>query len=94
MSACRSLEDQITHVQYLLTNEGNSRRFADDENKARMDASLQFIATLKNEIDAQKKLLADRKRQNVDLSNELSRTQDSIESKKLENMRSKSDLHG
>lgn len=59
-----------------------------------MDASLQFIATLKNEIDAQKKLLADRKRQNVDLSNELSRTQDSIESKKLENMRSKSDLHG
>ena len=59
-----------------------------------MDASLQFIATLKNEIDVQKKLLADRKRQNVDLSNELSRTQDSIESKKLENMRSKSDLHG
>ena len=59
-----------------------------------MDASLQFIATLKNEIDTQKKLLADRKRQNVDLSNELSRTQDSIESKKLENMRSKSDLHG
>ena len=59
-----------------------------------MVASLQFIATLKNEIDTQKKLLADRKRQNVDLSNELSRTQDSIESKKLENMRSKSDLHG
>ncbi len=62
MTAQKNLEDQIAHLQQLLTNEGNSRRYADDEYRNRLDSSLTFMATLKSEVDAQKRLLAERRR--------------------------------
>ena len=52
------------------------------------------MATLKSEVDAQKRLLADRRRQNADLADESRRTQDAIDTRKLENARLRSDLLG
>ena len=62
ISAQRQIEDQIAHFQQLLTNEGNARRYADDEYRSRLDSSLTFMATLKSEVDAAKRLLGDRRR--------------------------------
>lgn len=94
MTAQRNLEDQIAHLQQLLTNEGNSRRYADDEYRNRLDSSLTFMATLKSEVDAQKRLLADRRRQNADLTEEQRRIQDANDTKRIENARLRSDLMG
>lgn len=94
MTAQRNLEDQIAHLQQLLTNEGNSRRYADDEYRNRLDSSLTFMATLKSEVDAQKRLLADRRRQNADLAEEQRRIQDANDTKRIENARLRSDLMG
>ena len=94
MTAQRNLEDQIAHLQQLLTNEGNSRRYADDEYRNRLDSSLTFMATLKSEVDAQKRLLADRRRQNADLAEEQRRIQDANDAKRIDNARLRSDLMG
>ena len=45
----------------------------DDDYKGRIDSNLTFIANLRNEIDDQKGLLTDRKKQNTDLYIELER---------------------
>jgi hypothetical protein len=70
-STQRALEDQIAHLQSLLTQQAQATHFADEEGRARVDASLTFIATLRNELDAQKRLLADKRAQNADLRAEL-----------------------
>lgn len=45
----------------------------DDDYKSRIDSNLLFIANLRNEIDDQKGILTDRKKQNSDLYIELER---------------------
>jgi hypothetical protein len=52
------------------------------------------MATLKSEVDAQKRLLADRRRQNADLAEEQRRIQDANDTKRIENARLRSDLMG
>ena len=43
------------------------KRRTDDDAKARLETSLVFIATLRNEIDERKNALAERRRANADL---------------------------
>lgn len=45
----------------------------DDDYKARIEGNLVFIASLRNEIDDQKNIFTDRKKQNGDLYIELER---------------------
>jgi hypothetical protein len=45
----------------------------DDEYRARIESNLTFIASLRNEIDDNKSVLTDRKKQNSDLYMELER---------------------
>lgn len=92
VSATKALEDQINHVQSIVQQAGNANRFAEEEGRARVDATLQFINTLRNEIEAQRKLLNDKRTQNSDLSVELARINDGIDTKKIENARLRVDL--
>ena len=92
MSACRGLEDQIANVQCLIQQSLQSSRYSEEELKSRVDASLQFIATLRNEVEAQKQLLTERKRQNGDLASELNQTKNAGDSKRVDNSRLKVEL--
>ena len=60
-STQRALEDQIAHLQALLTQQAQATHFSEEEGRAKVDASLQFIATLRNEVDAQRRLLNERR---------------------------------
>jgi protein required for attachment to host cells len=53
---------------------------------------LAFIATLKAEVETQRRLLGDRRGQNKDLQVELSRTEDLVEGRRSENARLRGDL--
>ena len=50
------------------------------------------MTTLRNEIEAQKRMLSDRRRQNTDLTSELNRIHDTSDSRKAENVKLRADL--
>ncbi|TNV81647.1 hypothetical protein FGO68_gene17564 [Halteria grandinella] len=81
-------------MQTLLTQQAQATHFSEEEGRAKVDVSLQFIATLRNEVEAQRRLLNDRRQQNADLRVELQRTDDAGEAKKLDNSRLKIELAG
>lgn len=56
----------------------------DDDYKARLEANLVFIANLRNEIDDNKTLLGDRRKQNSDFYSELERSKEAIHSRSTE----------
>lgn len=64
----------------------------DDDYKGRIDSNLIFIANLRNEIDDQKSILTDRKKQNSDLYMELERQKDSLDHRSVEISRLRADL--
>ena len=49
---------------------------AEEEGRARLDSSATFLAALRAEVEAQRRHLADRRKQNGELADELRRTQD------------------
>lgn len=65
----------------------------DDDYKSRIDANLVFIANLRNEVDDQKTILTDRKKQNSDLYIELERQKDILDQRSIEISRLRADLH-
>jgi hypothetical protein len=64
----------------------------DDDYKARLEANLVFIANLRNEIDDNKALLGDRRKQNSDFYIELERSKESLDSRSLDISRLRADL--
>ena len=70
----------------------DEKRRMDDDYKGRIDANLVFIANLRNEIDDQKNILTDRKKQNSDLYIELERQKDSLDHRSVEISRLRADL--
>lgn len=64
----------------------------DDDYKGRIDSNLIFIANLRNEIDDQKNILTDRKKQNSDLYIELERQKDSLDHRSVEISRLRADF--
>lgn len=65
----------------------------DDDYKARIEGNLTFIASLRNEIDDNKAILTDRKKQNSDLYLELERQKDALDHRSVEIARLRADLH-
>ncbi len=59
---CKNIEDQIAHYQTLLSKETNVSKAVEDDLRSRFDTSGNFIQTLRGEIEAQQRMLADRKR--------------------------------
>lgn len=71
----------------------DEKRRMDDDYKARIDSNLVFIANLRNEVDDQKNILTDRKKQNSDLYIELERQKDVLDQRTVEISRLRADLH-
>ena len=65
----------------------------DDDYKARIEGNLTFIASLRNEIDDNKAVLTDRKKQNSDLYLELDRQKDALDHRSVEIARLRADFH-
>ena len=64
----------------------------DDDYKSRIESNLVFIANLRNEIDDQKTVLTDRKKQNSDLYIELERQKDNLDHRNVDISRLRGDL--
>ena len=64
----------------------------DDDYKARIEANLVFIASLRNEVDDQKSFLTDKKKQNSDLYAELERHKENLDNLALNISRIRADL--
>ena len=76
----------------MLNAEANNRRAAEEEGRARLDSSATFLAALRAEVEGQRRQLADRRKQNGELADELRRTQDLADAKKADNGRLRVDL--
>lgn len=64
----------------------------EDDYKSRVEANINMISTLRQEIDDQKNLLVDRKKQNADLYTELDSQKETLNNRHVEISRLKSDL--
>ena len=64
----------------------------EDNYKARVEANIGMIGTLRQEIDDQRNLLVDRKKQNSDLYTELDSQKESLNTRHVEISRLKTDL--
>lgn len=65
----------------------------DDDYQTRIEGNLTFIANIRSEIDDNKGVLTDRKKQNSDLYLELDRQKDSLDHRSVEIARLRADLH-
>ena len=68
------------------------KRRMDDDYKSRIESNLVFIANLRNEVDDQKGLLTDRKKQNSDLYAELERQKENLDNLSVSISRVRGDL--
>jgi septal ring factor EnvC (AmiA/AmiB activator) len=64
----------------------------EDDYKSRVEANIGMISTLRQEIDDQRNLLVDRKKQNADLYTELDNQKETLNSRHVEISRLKTDL--
>ncbi len=64
----------------------------DDDYKGRIEANLVFVANLRNEIDDQKGMLTDKKKQNSDLYIELERQKENLDNLNVNISRLRGDL--
>jgi hypothetical protein len=64
----------------------------EDDFQSRVQANIGMISTLRNEIDDQRSLLVDRKKQNADLYTELDSQKEILNSRHIEISRLKTDL--
>jgi len=64
----------------------------EDDYKSRVEANIAMISTLRQEIDDQRNLLVDRKKQNSDLYTELDSQKESLNTRHVEISRLKTDL--
>ncbi|MFS8159877.1 MAG: hypothetical protein ACMG6E_06640 [Candidatus Roizmanbacteria bacterium] len=70
----------------------DEKRRMDDDYKGRIEGNLVFVANLRNEIDDQKGLLTDKKKQNSDLYIELERQKENLDNLNVNISRLRGDL--
>ena len=68
------------------------RRRTEEDYNARIETSINFIGSLRNEIEDQKAIQADRKKQNADLFEELARLRAALDDRAQEISRIKLEL--
>ena len=69
----KTLQEQLLQLENNFAQLNDQKRRLDEDNRARIESNLTFIASLRNEIDDNKAVLTDRKKQNSDLYMELER---------------------
>ena len=86
------LQDQLLALEQNFNRVTDEKRRMEDDYKSRVEVNINMISTLRQEIDDQKNLLIDRKKQNADLYTELDTQKDILNSRHSEIARLKSDL--
>lgn len=79
-------------MEHTFNKLNDEKRRMDDDYKGRIESNLVVIASLRNEIDDQKNVLTDRKKQNADLYQELERQKDILDHRSVEIARLRADL--
>ena len=67
------LQDQLMNLEQNFGRLNEEKRRMDEDYKSRVDANIRFIQTLRTEVDEQRTIYNDRKRQNAELNTELDR---------------------
>lgn len=88
----KALQDQLLNLEQNFSRLNEEKRRMDDDYKGRIESNLVFIANLRNEIDDQKGLLTDRKKQNSDLYVELERQKENLDNLTVNISRIRGDL--
>ena len=68
------------------------KRRMDEDYKSRVDANIRFIQTLRSEVDDQRSIYNDRKRQNAELNTELDRQRQLISDRNVDIQRVKHEM--
>ena len=68
------------------------KRRMDEDYKSRVDANIRFIQTLRSEVDEQRTIYNDRKRQNAELNSELDRQRQLISDRNVDIQRVKHEM--
>lgn len=69
----KMLQDQLMNLEQNFGRLNEEKRRMDEDYKSRVDANIRFIQTLRTEVDEQRTIYNDRKRQNAELNTELDR---------------------
>ena len=88
----KSLQDQLLSLEQNFNRLNDEKRRMDDDYKGRIEANLVFVANLRNEIDDQKGMLTDKKKQNSDLYIELERQKENLDNLNVNISRLRGDL--
>lgn len=80
------------NLEANFNRQSDEKRRLDDDYKARLDTNLVFLASLRNEIDDNKNLLQERRKQNSDFYMELERSKESLDSRSVEISRLRVDV--
>lgn len=89
----KALQEQLLHLENNFAQLNDQKRRLDEDNRSRIESNLTFIASLRNEIDDNKAVLTDRKKQNSDLYLELEKQKDCLDNRQVEIARLRADLH-
>lgn len=87
------MQEQLLQLENNFARLNEDKRRMDDDYKVRIEGNLTFISSLRNEIDDNKAILTDRKKQNSDLYLELERQKDALDHRSVEIARLRADLH-
>ena len=85
----KSLQDQLLNLEQTFGRLNEEKRRMDEDYKSRVDANIRFIQTLRAEVDEQRTIYNDRKRQNAELNTELDRQRQLISERNVDIQRVK-----
>lgn len=86
------LQDQLLALEQSFNRVTDDKRRMEEDYKSRVEANINMVSSLRQEIDDQKSFLVDRKKQNADLYTELDSQKEVLNSRHVEISRLKSDL--
>lgn len=69
----RALQDQLLNLEQNFSRLNEEKRRMDEDYKSRVDGNIRFIQTLRADVDEQRALYNDRRKQNAELNAELDR---------------------
>ena len=80
----RALHDQFVSLEANFGRLNEEKRSMDEDYKSRVDGNIRFIQTLRAEVDEQRQIYNDRKRQNAELNSELDRQRNLISDRNID----------
>ena len=86
------LQDQLLALEQSFNRVTDDKRRMEEDYKSRVEANINMVSSLRQEIDDQKSFLVDRTKQNADLYTELDSQKEVLNSRHVEISRLKSDL--